>query len=248
MKALEEAIQEIAKLTAQFKIETRLARPQEDKAEKKFMIVRDSEDSPRKPLSDEQKAAAEKLRARVKKLAAELEAKSKELAETKAKLAKIEGTHHGTAMVILRSGQPDIVKHVVNADVQFVDLHREPIKTMVTTLHRVQQVDGKGRVITERIEELARPQGDKPKTAEVSGFVKRIDPTKRRVEISIGSDALVKPGKPIEIKTDHPVSARVKVPVRSEQQRIEELERTLKKLIGEVENLKKDRPRTPEDR
>jgi hypothetical protein len=75
----------------------------------------------------------------------------------------------------------------------------------------------------------------------VEGEVKRVNPD-RRFEISIGSDVVVKPDKPLEI------GKAITVPDRSAQQRIEELERTLKKLIGEVESLKKERAKVAEER
>jgi bla regulator protein BlaR1 len=209
-EALERAIQELRRVAGQIKeADSRPAKPGEREDEKRVRVVRRLELSPQKPLSDEQKAEAEKLRGTVKKLTAELKAKAKELEEARGKLAKLEGVNSTESLVLRLVRQTDGQRLGVG----------------------VGHGEGKGLVSPPPVE----------------GQVKRVDP-QRRVEISIGSDALVKPGKPIEIKTDHPVSAKVKVPVRSEQQRIAELERTLKKLIGEVENLKKNRPKDPEDR
>ena len=212
---------------------------------KRVMIVRRTEDSPKKPLSDEHKAAAEKLRARVKMLTGELELKAKELAEVKAKLAELEGTHVGASRVVVRPVRVTDVK--AGAAIKEIDVRPEHVVAAPFTgvvLKRVRQIDGKNVVVLEP-RETPRTQEKTP----TSGEIKRVNPSKRRVEITIGSDDGLVPGHELELKKASPVKlGTVTLPVRSEQQRIEALERTLKKLIGEVDRLKKERENSPEKR
>ena len=232
LRGLEQAIQELAKVKGQIKeADLRAVKVGEKKDEKRVMIVRRrTRIALTKPLTDEQKAEVKKLRVRAKTLSGELEAKAKELAEAHARLAKLEGGPQGKSTVLFRPKQ---------------DLVAVP---QYTTVRQIQKKDRKDEFLIESDVTLHTDQkASKPVQ------VKKVEPTKRRVEITIGSDDGLAPGHILElvkpniakvvkpkslgdftIETDH-------TPARSEQQRIEELEKTLKKLVQEVDRLKKER-------
>jgi beta-lactamase regulating signal transducer with metallopeptidase domain len=192
-----------------------------DNKDVRVVRLRRVEETRKSKLSAEEKAEIEKTRVKVKQLARELEAKRKELNEAQGKLAKLEGVSQPMAVMV----HPHIEVHPgVDAKVHVV---RDPHKP--GTPHDQ-------TVIIERNEVRS---SDKPKT--VIGEVKTIDPSKPLVELKLGSDdVLVKDPRS---KAGQLILGKVKP--RSEEKRLEELERTLKKLIDEVDRLKKERASEP---
>ena len=118
----------------------------------------------------------------------------------------------------------------------------EGVPTGVVVVRRENKVvrgDRAKPVIVERKE--VRKGDDKATTL---GDIKKIEGPRHRIELRVGAGAGAKPLPELPGKPGRDgVGAGQD---RSEDRRIEELERTLKKLIGEVDSLKKDRAK--EDR
>jgi beta-lactamase regulating signal transducer with metallopeptidase domain len=190
------------------------SKPGEPGEEKKAVVLRLAPENLKKPIGPEQKAAIEKARVAVKELTWELEAKRKELMEARARLAKLEG---GPASV-----------YVVRSDNKVV--RGEPAKPLIVSPKHVLRSDDKTVIVERR--EVHRSDEKAP----THGEAKKVEPSPRRVRIE--AEALkVLPDLPVK-----PGSVGIGVArSRSDNQRIEELERTLKKLIDEVDSLKKDR-------
>ncbi len=280
LKALHEAIEEIAKITPPVIGNLHVDKPGNPEDRKVIVIRSIVTDHPsRKPLSNEQKAEIEKLQTHVKKLNAELQAKQKELMEAQAKLSML-GADDGTPRALFLRGNGKLfvkdgvtvttsrpkkteisadskagVKKLMGAaksayaDGRYVEcealakkvLEIDPNETAASILaskarterrFRQDQADQKKPVIIEdKVTRTVKPQ------AAVIGKIERVNPKDRRVEITIGShDGLVQ-GDELKLFTDHP--AKGKAP--SDQQRIEELESRLKKLLDEVDSLKQER-------
>jgi beta-lactamase regulating signal transducer with metallopeptidase domain len=212
VKALKQALDELFKVADQIK----RSKPGERVEEKKALVLRLAPKNLKKPMSQEQKADIEKARAVVKELTREFEAKHRELIKARAWLAKLEGTPAGVVVV---RGENKVA-------------FAEAAKPVTVSPEHVLRSDGKTVIVERR--EVHRSDEKAP----TLGDVKKVEPSQRRVEVRIGSDAkkLLKPGS----------AALGAGRSRSDNQRIEELERTLKKLIDEVDSLKRDRAK--EDR
>ncbi len=256
LEPLRQVVEELTREVPQIKADVQIVSPN-GSAEKKVVVVRSiTADSPKKPLSIEEKAEVEKLQAQVAKLNGELQAKQKELAEAQSRLAKLQGVIQVkvfAAPLVLHSGTNlGVEKRKAIVTVPGEKVAR---KTMVLEGRKTLATDSKA-----------------PTTVEV----KKVDPTNRRVEIHIGSDdglvgvhelklpqaelklsvlpqVLELEKKLIETHFGSEVNVEIK-PSRaevakslkpSEQQQIEELEKKLKALLDEVANLKKGQTKGP---
>ncbi len=256
-KALEKAIQELAKLTGQMKDELRLSQPGERKVEKRVMVLRSVDDSTKKPLNDEQKAEAKKLHVAVQKLKSELEAKAKELAEAQARLAKLEGTHSAATVLLHRidgQGRAQVVRDLGGGrfavDTREVDLRSpktvhftrvDPTKphTEATTVEKRPMTVEVRRVYT------TKPHIETTYTTKPYVEARKVYTTKPHIETTYSTKPHIETTVVVDDQLERieKLAKSLKKPEdeAGRQQRIEELEKTLKKLVEEVARLKNDR-------
>jgi hypothetical protein len=243
LKALDQALSELTKAIDQIKslkAGTNVEEIHKDGDHvvvlRRFAVDRKATTESEKSSEPEKQAQIEKTRIKIKQLTAELEAKHKELVAAQSELAKLGGGPQSAPVLVWR-----VQNKVVGNDKNAYVVRHVDVKPTIVERKEIRRLDGKSPTLGEikkvdptqgRIELEIHSDVKSPTIAEV----KKVDPTQGRIELKIGSDD----GLAIDPMTK---SGRVvgAVKVRSEQQRIEELERTLKKLLNEVDSLKKDR-------
>jgi len=233
-KVLHEAIEILADLAPRLKSSEGHEKSGGGAGQLMLVIRADGADSPKKPLSKGEKAEIEALRAQVKKLNGELKAKEKELAEAQARLAKLQGLSPDAPQVLGSSDEKVTNKSGLITRERGYTVVRPVEKGAGSRYVTVRPVERGVRREVDIVRLETRSTDEKsPKT----GVIKKVDPTKPRVEGTIGSDDGLVEGHKLTI---HPSAiGAVKVPQRSDQQRIEELEKKLKELLDEVSDLKK---------